>query len=143
RKLFNGDAMGQRVDASVVDDDVEPPVLANDVADDFFDVVRFRDVEQHGLCAGRPRRGCLGLPEVEIAVDHASAVGGERIGDGLADAAHRAGDQGDTAGEIDFHDRFLCVTREPTTYSNFQDHPSIAFNNLPCVRSNCNGVTVM
>ena len=93
-----------RLDAGVVDHDVEPAEGVDGGLDEPFEVLHLADV---GLDADRlvAQRGDLllqllrGLLVGDVVDDDVGAVLGEGEHDGLADAAVAAGDDGDLAGE--------------------------------------------
>ena len=87
RELVDGDAVGQRVDAGVVDEDVEPAALRDDLR---RPPRRSRRAWSRRACRPRPlgvRRG-RGLRFLgdEVGVVDDAAVGREPVGDGLPDA---------------------------------------------------------
>src|SRR5205823_13952861 len=95
RELVDGDAVRQGVDAGVVHQDVQPAPGAGHLGEDGVDLRGVTDVEGQRPAAGGAGGGGRGAGHVDVGVDDAGAVGGEGVGDGLADAAGGAGDEGD------------------------------------------------
>jgi hypothetical protein len=82
----------------VVDDDVEPTAFGNNLFQHGLDLtgagnIHFEGDGARGMASGLPR-----LRLIQVRIDNAAAVGRETVGDGLADAARRSGDQADLSG---------------------------------------------
>ena len=93
--------VGERLvagDAGVVDDDVGAAVTLEEVLGEDLGCVGRRDVEGEGRAADLVRGlgQCLAGGR-DVGADHVCAVAGEDLGDGGADAAGCAGDDGDLA----------------------------------------------
>ena len=106
REGIDVDAVGDRVHAGIVDEDVEPAE----------DAQRFLEPRARSrACRGRPSRprsafgsvaakACR-LLDVDVGDHHGGAVGGEGRGDRAPDAVRRAGDERHLAAEIAPHRR--------------------------------------
>ena len=95
RKLIDRHPMRQRVDAGVVDENIDSAKLRDDLLHRGVNVGDFRDIQGH---ADAPRRLCRrgdGTGAIDIGEDDAAAIGGKTIGDRLPDAARRTGDDTD------------------------------------------------
>ena len=102
RDLVGGNPI-RRVDSGIVDQDVDATVFRQQLGDDAIDVLIPRDVQFHRLRvrpAGRIRRQPVGGG---VAVDDVRAVGGQRVGDGTADALRGSRNQRDRAGQVHRH----------------------------------------
>src|SRR5262249_18373012 len=106
-ELVDRDAVRHRVDSGVVDEDVEPAEVADDFGEDGVDLRGVADVEGQRPGARGAGGGLSRAWGVDVGVEDAGAVGGEGVGDGLADAAGGAGHQRHLMGEVDFHYRLL------------------------------------
>ena len=106
-EVLLGDLLERRhlVDAGVVDQDVEMAVSLDGGVDDGLGVGGLGDValDGDGLAAG----GGDGLDDLVgaglaggVVDDDGRAVGGQRLGDGGADALGGAGDDGDFSGKL-------------------------------------------
>jgi hypothetical protein len=86
------------VDGGVVDQNIQPAVVAVEVGGDLLDAGRVGDVQppgQHALLSGQGGGGPLGLDEVAGGQDHGVAPQGQLPGELPADAAVGPGDQHD------------------------------------------------
>jgi hypothetical protein len=95
-----------RIDAGVVDEDVDAPIALDGAGDDALDRVRVADVGGHGEGADGPlsaqrvgeRLGGVGL---QVGDDHVRPGFVQPVDDGRADAGGTAGDDRGLAGEVD------------------------------------------
>ena len=97
RDLLERPHLERRVQAGVVDEDVDRPAALDDLVGQALDVVLVGDVDGEPD-AVRERRGGL-VGSVQVGDDDARACGGQSFGDRAADALRRAGDDGDLAVE--------------------------------------------
>src|SRR5207249_5184073 len=77
RILVDRHPMGQRVDAGVVDENVDAAELGDNLVHGGLDVVGFRDVEPQADAAGYLRGGVADAVGVDIGEDDTAAVGGQ------------------------------------------------------------------
>ena len=102
RELVDRHAVLEGVDAGIVDQDVDPPEPPHDLARRPSRLRRGRPRPDAWPCPTR-RGGGRNLGQVDIGVDHPGAVGGQGVGNRLADVPGGAGDQGHAVFQINFH----------------------------------------
>ena len=95
--------MGECVHAGIVDEDIEPAPFVENAIDGGVDFRFLCHVQPQTAGAGRPRGRRLGARGIDIGMGHATAVGRQAVGDGLANAAGRPRDQADFACQIGAH----------------------------------------
>ena len=96
--------MGERVDAGIVDEDVETPEGARASPRPRARSPARRGCRgSHARARGRRGRESLRAGRVDIGDRHGGAVFGKKLGDRAADAVRCAGDEGDLSREIAAH----------------------------------------
>ena len=97
--------MLRRVDAGIIDENIDAPELGLDFADTRLDLGRRRNIhaQRHGSL--QASGGGRGARLVDVADHDPRAVLGERPGNCEADAVRGAGDKGHLVFELSFHRR--------------------------------------
>src|SRR5262245_26879464 len=97
------DAMRQRVDSSVIDQDIEPAKRFKQRLDRLLDFFFVGHIEAQWQSAWNLAGRLSHRLEIDVRIADASPIGRQGIGDRLTDAAGGAGHESDLAIEIDFH----------------------------------------
>ena len=94
-----------RVDAGIVDEDIDAPVNRDDVSDTGRDLDLVGDVHFHRHRTWNGFSETLGTSEIDVSTDDRCAVDGERVADGLADGTCGSGNERDLLAELNVHGR--------------------------------------
>ena len=102
REGVDVDTVGERVDAGIVDQDVEPPERGKRLFDAVLDGRLLADVHSTAMARGSSP-AARSAPAVDIGDRDRRAAFGKAPGDRPADAGGGAGYEGNPAGEVGLH----------------------------------------
>ena len=103
RKRVDVDAVRERVDAGIVDQDVEAPEALDAGGDRALDRIGGADIDAAGHCVRQAIGDALGAVEIDIGDDDGCAVVGKTLCDDTPDSAGSAGDECDLTAQIATH----------------------------------------
>src|SRR5262249_44896366 len=109
RKGVDVDTAGDRVDAGIVDENVDAAERGERVGDAAADGCLIADVHRHRDCARQLGGGLHRTLPVDIGDDDGCPVLGEALHNRPSDPGGGPGDEGDPAGKISPHDQVLLA----------------------------------